>query len=150
MKDRSQFWKPQTPTYRFLAEAKRLWELETSRGPRLTTIQSGALLNIIYNMQSMDKLGMTYTLQAVAMAHSLKLFDELNPALSERTRTSYSFTAWSLYNWTRYVEIGDFFTLSATGHIDLFSHLLVVYNNIISCYLQSSRSRRILRFPMST
>ncbi|OAQ69979.1 nitrate assimilation regulatory protein nirA [Pochonia chlamydosporia 170] len=98
--DRSEYWKPQSLGYKFFAEAKRLWELEQNQGSRLTTIQSAALMNIVYNMQSMDKLGMTYTVQAIAMAQDLGIFNAPDPSFSKRKQVSYGFTAWSLFNWT--------------------------------------------------
>ncbi|KAM6510043.1 hypothetical protein FALCPG4_017674 [Fusarium falciforme] len=98
--DRSEYWNPQSLAYRFFAEAKRLWELEKNRGSRLTTIQSAGLINVIYNMQSMDRLGMIYTVQAVAMARDLGIFGALDPMLPRKMQVSYGFTAWSLFNWT--------------------------------------------------
>lgn len=99
--DRSEYWNPQSLAYRFFAEAKRLWELEKNRGNRITTIQSAGLINVIYNMQSMDKLGMIYTVQAVAMAQDLGIFGALAPTFPHKMQESYGFTAWSLFNWTR-------------------------------------------------
>ncbi|RFN54941.1 zn(2)-c6 fungal-type DNA-binding domain protein [Fusarium flagelliforme] len=61
--------------YKFFAEAKRLWELELMEKSSITTVQAAMIFHIMYNIYSMDKLGMTYGVQAVAMAKDLKLFD---------------------------------------------------------------------------
>ncbi|KAK0747338.1 hypothetical protein B0T21DRAFT_405976 [Apiosordaria backusii] len=100
--DRAEFWNPRTLGYGFLTEAKRHWELEQAGSrSKLTTIQAAIILNIVYNLNSMVKLGWQYTLQAIDMAHKMKLFkkpenwDTLNP----RLRASRDFTAWSLFGW---------------------------------------------------
>ena len=60
----------QSLRYQFLAEARRLWELETGKC-KLTTIHAALLFNAIYNINAMDKIGWAYTLQGVAIAHKL-------------------------------------------------------------------------------
>ena len=88
--------------YKFFAEAKRLWELELTAEATLTTIQAGQIFNMVYCMHSMDKLGMTYGIQAVGMAEKLKLFGPTFPFKSERKRISYGFTAWCIYSALKY------------------------------------------------
>jgi hypothetical protein len=100
MADRSEYWNPQTLGYKFLAEAKRLWETERMQNKFLTTLQATLIINLIYNSDSMDQLGITYAIKAIAMAHELKIFGPLTSVKSERRRQSYSFTAWCLYSWT--------------------------------------------------
>ncbi|KAM3494163.1 hypothetical protein MY3957_002615 [Beauveria namnaoensis] len=100
LQNRAEYWNPNCLAYKFLAEARRLWDLERELGPRLTTIQSALLFNIIYNMQSMDKLGMTFTLQAISMAQSLGMLSTLCTSRPIKMRASLAFTAWSLFNWT--------------------------------------------------
>lgn len=97
--DRADFWNPHSLGYRFTGEAKRLWELERSAQASLPTVQAGALINILYNSDSLDKIGRTFTVQSVAMAYGLKLF---GPTLASRTRkgrNSYDVTAWCLFSW---------------------------------------------------
>lgn len=101
MADRSEYWNPQTLGYKFLAEAKRLWEMEQLENKSLTTLQAALVINLIYVGNSMNKLGITYAIQAVAMAHELEIFGPLTNVKSQRRRQSYSFTAWCLYFWTR-------------------------------------------------
>jgi hypothetical protein len=50
-------------------------------------------------MYSMDKLGMTYAVQAVAMARDLGIFGQVTQPRSKRKRHAYGFTAWSMYSW---------------------------------------------------
>lgn len=59
------------------------------------------VINIIYNMHSMDKIGMTYAVHAVATAHNLKLFAHPARKKDKRRQHAYDFTAWCLYWWTR-------------------------------------------------
>ncbi|KAM3497815.1 hypothetical protein MY10362_008848 [Beauveria mimosiformis] len=98
--DRAQFWNPLNLAYRFLAEAKRLWEVETQAArSSLTTIQAAIVLNTIYDADTMDKVGKMYMLQAIAMAHDMKLFKDDADIKSKRMRRARAFTAWCLYTW---------------------------------------------------
>ncbi|KAI7766366.1 hypothetical protein LZL87_013140 [Fusarium oxysporum] len=93
---RAQFWRPETLGCRFLAEAKRLWELESGKS-KLTTLQAAMVLHIIYTINGMDQIGISYLLQSVQLAQDLELFA---PEQTEgRTRTARVFTAWALYRW---------------------------------------------------
>ncbi|KAK1830892.1 hypothetical protein QBC39DRAFT_100834 [Podospora conica] len=100
--DRDKFWQPQSLGYKFLAEARRLWELECrSDPPSLTVAQSAMLLNIEYNHNSMDKIGHTFLKKAVTMAESLGIFkikarDEIK---SRKMRAARDAFAWGLYSW---------------------------------------------------
>ncbi|KFG80621.1 putative zinc finger protein [Metarhizium anisopliae] len=71
---RTEFWNPQTLGYRFLAEAKRLWEYEKGLD-KLTTIQAALVFHIIYSGTGADKIGYAYTVQACAIAHKIDLFN---------------------------------------------------------------------------
>ncbi|KAH0531151.1 hypothetical protein TsFJ059_000019 [Trichoderma semiorbis] len=64
-----------------------------SRQPR-----AGMVINIMYNMYSMDKIGMTYGVQAIPMVHDLKLFDGPT-SKNQRKQRGYDFTAWSIFFW---------------------------------------------------
>ncbi|KAK4651101.1 hypothetical protein QC762_0089200 [Podospora pseudocomata] len=65
------YWSPHNLAYQFLAEAKRLWELESDT-PRLTTIQAAMLMNVNTNMNTMDEIGFNYTkrYEATAWGHT--------------------------------------------------------------------------------
>ncbi|RGP63193.1 nitrate assimilation regulatory nira [Fusarium sporotrichioides] len=94
---RSKFWDTQILGSRFLEEAKRLWELEKSVKPSLPTLQAALVMGNLLNMCSLDKIGRTYNVQALAMANELGLFKPLAQQASPRRRDSYTFTAWSLF-----------------------------------------------------
>ena len=89
--------------YKFLAEARRLWELECkSDAVSLTVAQSAMLINIEYNHNSMDKIGHTFLMQAVGMARKLDIFrlqgqQEIKSAKMKAARDAF---AWGLYSWT--------------------------------------------------
>ncbi|WAO93270.1 Zn(2)-C6 fungal-type domain-containing protein [Fusarium falciforme] len=87
-----------TLLYRFLAKAKRLWELEADT-PRVTTVQAGVILNTVHNICGLDKFGRAYTTHALSLAHMLRLFDDTEEVQDQRTRDGRCFTAWVLYNY---------------------------------------------------
>lgn len=98
--DRTKFWVPQTLGYQFLAEAKRLWELESRKdSAKLTTIQAAIVLSIVATTTAMDKVGTSYLLQAMAMATSLGMFTATMGTESEKVRRARAFTAWGLFCW---------------------------------------------------
>ena len=101
VRNRSEHWNPHSPGYRFLAEAKRQWEVEQGEKSSLTTVQADIILNIIFNMHLMDKIGTTYAIHAVAMAHDLKLFAPSARVKDKRKQRAYDYTAWCVYWWTR-------------------------------------------------
>ena len=96
--NRAEYWNPHTLMYRFIAEAKHLWELEANR-PRITTIQAGMLFNVFYNLCGLDEVGQAYRIQAIALAHNTRLFESAIEGQSERIRRGRAFAAWALFNW---------------------------------------------------
>src|ERR1700753_1501578 len=99
--DRIEYWNPQNIGYKFFTEAKRLLELERTKTSSITTLQALLLTNVIFNIYSMDKLGVMYCTQAIVIAYDLKLFEPLTHLKNKRRRRSYEFTAWCLYFWIR-------------------------------------------------
>ncbi|KAJ3453762.1 hypothetical protein MRS44_018394 [Fusarium solani] len=93
---RAQLWRPETLGYRFLEEAKRLWELESGK-VKLTTLHAALVLHIIYTINGMDQVGISYLLQSVQLAQDLKLFAPEQE--KGRKRAARVFTAWALYRW---------------------------------------------------
>jgi hypothetical protein len=69
----AEFWNPGHLAYKFLAEARRLLELEPRR-PKLTTVQATLVLHFCYDMNETGELGCDYLRQAVEMANELTLF----------------------------------------------------------------------------
>jgi hypothetical protein len=100
--DRAQYWNPRNISYQFFAKTKRLWELERLREHSLTTLQAALVITLVLNMGGMDKLGMTYLMQAASMAHTLRLFDSSNTVHDIEVRNSRDFTAWGLFYLQRY------------------------------------------------
>jgi hypothetical protein len=86
--------------YRFLAEAKRIWELEASK-PRITTIQAGIIFNVIHNLCGLDEIGQAYRVHAIALAHKIRLFDGTldQHGQNDRMWNGKAYAAWALYNW---------------------------------------------------
>ena len=96
--NRAQYWNPHTLQYRFVAEAKRIWELIATE-PHITTVQSGILFNVFHNLCGLDEIGQAYRIQAIALAHELRLFNGSMSGESSRIRNGRGFTAWALYSW---------------------------------------------------
>lgn len=96
--DRVEYWNPRSLTYKFLVEAKRLWEIKSTT-PLISDIQAGIILNGICNLSGLDELGQTYRTQYVALAHRLRLYDGPIGADSERSRQGRIYTAWALFCW---------------------------------------------------
>ncbi|KAJ8129557.1 hypothetical protein O1611_g4074 [Lasiodiplodia mahajangana] len=94
--DRAEYWNPHTLSYRFLAEAKRIWELECAK-PKITTIQAGVLFNVFHNLCGLDEIGQPYRIQAITLAHNLRLFEKSTECTeTERERNGKVYTAWML------------------------------------------------------
>lgn len=98
MSNRVEYWNPNNLLYRFTAEAKRLWELE-AKVPRITTIQAGIIFTVFHNLCGVDEIGKPYRLQAVALAHQLRIFDTAVADRGERLQRGREYTAWAMYNW---------------------------------------------------
>ncbi|RKL38961.1 hypothetical protein BFJ72_g7091 [Fusarium proliferatum] len=96
--NRVEYWNPNTLAYRFIAEAKRLWELEASI-PRMTTIQAGILFSVFHNLCGLDEVGKPYRVHAVALANQLRIFDTIDIAKSKRIQRGTENLAWAMYNW---------------------------------------------------
>ncbi|KAM3530884.1 hypothetical protein NHJ13051_001112 [Beauveria bassiana] len=97
-KNRAEFWDPSTMGYRFLAECRRLWELEIGNSS-LTNIQAATILSLTYNMNGLDKVGWTYMIQAIAAAESIDLFGDVPDSDSQKIKVVKTFTAWGLYGF---------------------------------------------------
>ncbi|KAJ4024448.1 hypothetical protein NW766_000685 [Fusarium irregulare] len=81
-----------------MAEARRLRELEVYEDS-LTTIQATMVMAFTYNMNSMDKVGWSYTEQAYAMARRIKLFDPHPAGMDDKTKSARGLTAWAIFSW---------------------------------------------------
>lgn len=68
----------------------------------LASIQAAMIINIVYNIYGLDKIGTPFGLQGLAIAQGMGLFDGNADAKSERERNARNFTAWCLFNLDRY------------------------------------------------
>ncbi|KAI0837274.1 hypothetical protein F5Y06DRAFT_287886 [Hypoxylon sp. FL0890] len=97
MKNRAEYWLPDNLGYRFLAEARRLFELEEAK-PTITTVQAAAIINLICNNNGLDEISWCYTYKSLEMAQSLSLFSP-SPDESKEWQIAAGMTAWCLFNW---------------------------------------------------
>ncbi|KAF2819660.1 hypothetical protein CC86DRAFT_388059 [Ophiobolus disseminans] len=95
--DSTKFWDPDTLTYRFLAEAKRLWELEDGE-PKLTTVHAGCLINAAMDVIGHDKLGIAYATKALSIAHDLGVF-RAPLTDDQKMNEAKAFTSWGIASW---------------------------------------------------
>lgn len=98
---RSEYWDPTNYGYLFLAETRRLLELEGDRD-RLTTIQALLVLNQTINEQAMDEISHGYLVQAVSMAKRMGLLEPVASPISADWRVAREFTAWAVFSWQAY------------------------------------------------
>ncbi|PHH86631.1 hypothetical protein CDD83_9949 [Cordyceps sp. RAO-2017] len=97
--DRPEYRNPHSYSYRFLVEAKRIWELEAIR-PCITTIQAGIILNLVHNLDGLDEIGRAYGEHSVTLASALGLFGgAVEEVRSKRDRDGRAFTAWALFSF---------------------------------------------------
>lgn len=100
LSDRAKYWLPDNLTYRFTAEAKRLWDLEIASGHRrLTTVQASQILSVIMDFDGINALGRIYTEQGLIMAHDLNIFESSPEGTNHQMRKARTWTAWSLFAW---------------------------------------------------
>ncbi|KAK4216540.1 hypothetical protein QBC37DRAFT_86806 [Rhypophila decipiens] len=114
---RGEHWNPKFIGYQFLAEARRLFDIESEverphilpsdpLGPQklkewechqLTTIQACVLLNLTYNCNGSDAIGWRYTARALDMAREIGLFDGADEYGDRHTQCVRTYTAWAVY-----------------------------------------------------
>ncbi|KAI1479411.1 hypothetical protein F4774DRAFT_381918 [Daldinia eschscholtzii] len=97
IKNRAEYWLPDNPGYRFLAEARRLFELEQTQ-PTITTAQAAAIINLTCNLNGIDELSWVYTYKSLEIAQDLSLFSP-GPDETKEWQVAATTTAWCLYNW---------------------------------------------------
>ncbi|KAH7177414.1 hypothetical protein DER46DRAFT_632504 [Fusarium sp. MPI-SDFR-AT-0072] len=94
---RTEFWNPQALQYQFLAEARRIRELEARRDS-LTTIQA-LVTAITYSMNSMGEIVFSYIVQAISMGDRMKIFDAYPSTMDDKSKTARGLTAWGAFNF---------------------------------------------------
>ena len=100
--NRSKLWLPSNLAYIFMAEAKRLWELEDPKTDRLTTIQAAVNLSATLTSNGLDQVGLSYMLQGIAIADRIDLFGPAKSQYTGEMQQARIFTAWSLFTWQTY------------------------------------------------
>ncbi|KAI0596077.1 hypothetical protein F4775DRAFT_566407 [Biscogniauxia sp. FL1348] len=105
-KRRAEYWAPASLGYCFLAEARRLYDLERLN-PALTTVQATIIIHLEYCINGVDELGRLYLQEAVDMAWHLGIFKP-NPTRSREWQLVAETTAWALFNWQAQVAHRSF------------------------------------------
>ncbi|KAK4101616.1 hypothetical protein N658DRAFT_558748 [Parathielavia hyrcaniae] len=119
LQGRAEYWNPGYLGYQFLAETRRLFEIESERDrpfknpadpswerrdrewelSRLTTIQAAALLTLAYNLNGSDKIGWRFTQTAIEMADEIQLLGPLLEHHDGEVQCARTYTAWGLFFW---------------------------------------------------
>ena len=103
LKQRSEFWNPNTYTYRCLEETRRLWELQKSQQVyNLTSAQAATILGRIYFANGIDEMGWTTWTYALELADRLELFAKVAEYKTEKDRVSRTLTAWGIFSQQAY------------------------------------------------
>ncbi|KAM0322081.1 hypothetical protein ACHAQA_009710 [Verticillium albo-atrum] len=98
--DRYRFWDPRKLTYQFLAEARRLWEIEVRFGEdQITTVQASMVLCAGYSTTGLDQLGTEYLSQGIKMAQRMQILGSLEHVKNPLRRKAYAMTAWALFGY---------------------------------------------------
>ncbi len=106
--DRAKYWLPDNLTYKFTAEAKRLWEIESlTTKSRITTIQALQILSIIMEYDA-TQVGKAFTVQCISMAHRFGLFQKSSNDVSHKMEKARTWTAWSQYAWQAMIRYSIF------------------------------------------
>ncbi|KAH7169062.1 hypothetical protein DER46DRAFT_624358 [Fusarium sp. MPI-SDFR-AT-0072] len=99
---RNEHWNPQNIGYIFLAEARRLLELETGRS-KITTVQAMLVMNITMNDHGVDSASYQYLTKAVALANLMGLFNSPSEYMEQDAdqdiKVVREVTAWALFAW---------------------------------------------------
>ena len=116
-------WNPHNLGYRFLAEAKRLWELDQDQSSKLTTVQASCIIHLTCNLDGIDRIGLKYLTHAVEMAKRMNVFSRVNGTHDSELQHAREFTAWALFNWQALVPIDRVFKTQALtrGHPECFA-----------------------------
>ncbi|KAK1247711.1 hypothetical protein MKX07_000599 [Trichoderma sp. CBMAI-0711] len=109
LSNRAEYWNPETLVYRFLAEAKRIWELESGQA-HIATIQAGILFSVFHNLCGLDEIGQPYRLQAIELAREMRLFDSTVGGRSDKMKKCMAFLAWTLFDWESLVSFSFMFS----------------------------------------
>lgn len=93
-------WLPESLTYRFTAEARRLWDAESLAGKsKITTIQAALILSYNTTNNGLDEIGSAYTRRACEMSEDLDLFGPDRYGRGTIMEKGRVFTAWALFSW---------------------------------------------------
>ncbi|KAL7624724.1 hypothetical protein AAE478_006295 [Parahypoxylon ruwenzoriense] len=106
MKNRAEHWLPDNIGYRFLAEARRLFDLEQGN-PTITTVQAAAIINSTCNINGIDDISWIYMYKSLEMAQMISLFSP-SPDESKEWQVAAGVTAWSLFNWQAFATFHTF------------------------------------------
>lgn len=84
-----------------MAEARRLWDIESFKKPCITTLQAALTMSYITTMNGMDEIAFIYMSRACEMGHELKLFEMADSSLvlDVNMAKARTYTAWATFIW---------------------------------------------------
>ncbi|KAI1506222.1 hypothetical protein F5X99DRAFT_426278 [Biscogniauxia marginata] len=103
---RAKHWMPDNFGYRFLAEARRLYDLEKAH-PTITTVQAAAIIHLEYYINGIEEVGWAYLRESIDMARRLEIF-KFDPTKNREFQLVAATTAWGLFNWQALIAYHTF------------------------------------------
>lgn len=99
--NRGKVWHPGSLTYKFLAEARRLWDLESAGQSSVTTVQAALLLSLVYSDGSLDGLATIFLDHALTVGKHSHIFEASDSEISFGSNMTKArlFTAWRVFAW---------------------------------------------------
>ncbi|KAG7404647.1 Nitrogen assimilation transcription factor nit-4 [Fusarium oxysporum f. sp. rapae] len=97
--DRSKMWLLDSLTYRFMAEARRLWDIDSCKESFIPTIQAAMIISYTTTNNGMDQVGALYLPRALEMSKVMDLFGPTTHPGDPDLDKARVFTAWALYSW---------------------------------------------------
>lgn len=83
-----------------MAEARRLWDLESLPGKSdITTIQAALIMSYLTTNNGLDEIGAVYSGRACEMSENLELFGTDDHGTDADMRKARLFTAWAVFSW---------------------------------------------------
>ncbi|KAI1064165.1 hypothetical protein LB506_007927 [Fusarium annulatum] len=92
-------WLFDSLTYRFMAEARQLWDIESCKDISIPTIQAAMIISYTTTNNGMDQVGSLYLTRALEMSKALDLFGPTTHPGDPDLDKARVFTAWALYSW---------------------------------------------------
>ncbi|KAF4994626.1 hypothetical protein FGRMN_5671 [Fusarium graminum] len=97
--DRSKIWHLDSLPYKLMAEARRLWDIDSFKKASIPTIQAALTLSFTSANNGLSPVDAMYAKRACEMCQELDLFGPERAGEDAEMRKARVFTAWCVYSW---------------------------------------------------